>query len=147
MLNIKSLMDDFLFEHEVEFPEIRDVNDPNDIKWFLSFHKDLSESTEYIDIEEALKDFEKTSSALSNEELKTVYKMLKEREIHPSGTFDKQGRFYLNDRELVDVREPSAKYPFSEMNAGRTSKFVKAMDKKYRPQNLEEFLTRFSKKN
>jgi hypothetical protein len=68
---------------------------------------------------------------------------LKERELHPRGEFDKAGRFYLADSELVDCRAPSAKYPYSQMQAGRTAKYVKRMNEKYRPQTIEAFLTRF----
>ena len=49
-----------------------------------------------------------------------VYQQLKLREIHPSGHFDKGGRFYLDNDDLVSVRSPSRAYPYSQMIAGRT---------------------------
>ncbi|MDO4895662.1 hypothetical protein [Moraxella sp.] len=73
--------------------------------------------------------------------------MLKERKLHPVGEFDKRGRFYLEDDELVDVRSPSAAYPYSQMSAGRTSKFVKAMAEKYKVQSKDELLALFTSKN
>lgn len=75
---------------------------------------------------------------VSKDDLKEVYLMLKDRKLHPVGEFDKRGRFYLEDDELVDVRPPSASYPYSQMSAGRTSKFVKAMAEKYKVQSKDE---------
>ncbi|MDO4896305.1 MAG: hypothetical protein Q3971_02985 [Moraxella sp.] len=86
-------------------------------------------------------------AGVSKDDLKAVYTMLKDRQLHPTGEFDKQGRFWLEDSELVDVRTPSTKYPYSQMTAGRTSKFVKAMAEKYKPQTLSELIALFSKKN
>lgn len=80
---------------------------------------------------------------LTNEELKEVYLMLKDRQIHPKGTFDKMGRFYLEDYDLVKVKAPSLKYPYTQMNAGRTAKFVKAIANKYNCQTKTELLRRF----
>ena len=55
----------------------------------------------------------------------TVWNKLKNREIHPSGSFDNTGRFYAENQELVeDVRSPSRAYPYSEMKACRTKKYV-----------------------
>lgn len=63
--------------------------------------------------------------------IKTVYTMLKDRDIHPSGSFDKRGRFYAENSELINVRSPSAAWPFSEMIACRTRKYVKAVAEKF----------------
>lgn len=84
---------------------------------------------------------------VSKDDLKEVYLMLKERKLHPVGEFDKRGRFYLEDDELVDVRSPSAAYPYSQMSAGRTSKFVKAMAEKYKVQSKDELFALFTRKN
>jgi hypothetical protein len=147
MLNVKNELDDFLFENDLDFPELWDSSDPTDIHNFLEKHEDLINTEEHKALKAALNEFESRVSALTKDDLKEVYKMLKDRVIHPNGSFDKQGRFYLSDRGIVDVRSPSAKYPYSEMNAGRTAKFVKAMNEKYKPRSLEDFLTRFSNKN
>ena len=80
---------------------------------------------------------------VTKDDLKAVYVMLKERQLHPKGWFDKQGRFYLNDSELVSVRDPSVKYPYTQMNAGRTSKFVKLMAEKYKPQSRNDLINLF----
>ena len=61
------------------------------------------------------------------QEIQEVYEMLKNREVNPSGTFDKAGRFYLEHGELVSVRPPSRGYPYSQMAAGRAKKYVKAI--------------------
>lgn len=68
----------------------------------------------------------------------TVYRELKGRVIHPAGTFDKAGRFYLEHSDLVSVRSPSRAYPYSEMLAGRTRKYVKAVCEKFGCQSVEE---------
>jgi hypothetical protein len=58
----------------------------------------------------------------------TEYLKLKNREIHPEGTFDKGGRFYLAESEKHDccrgIRSPSRAYPYSEMKHARTLKHV-----------------------
>jgi hypothetical protein len=58
----------------------------------------------------------------------TEYLKLKIREIHPEGTFDKGGRFYLAESEKCDccrgIRSPSRAYPYSEMKHARTLKHV-----------------------
>jgi len=89
-------------------------------------------------LETFLKEFKKLETKVSREEIKEVYIKLKERKENPKGTFDSQGRFYLRDSELVNVRSPSTKYPYSQMNAGRTAAFVKAIAEKYKCQTLEE---------
>lgn len=48
---------------------------------------------------------------------------LQTREIHPSGTFDNAGRFYLGDCPAW-IREPSRRYPLSQMQHGRTLEYV-----------------------
>ena len=58
----------------------------------------------------------------------TEYLKLKNREIHPEGTFDKGGRFYLAESEKHDccrgIRSSSRAYPYSEMVHARTLKHV-----------------------
>jgi len=53
-----------------------------------------------------------------------VFQELKERNIHPSGGFDNAGRFYAEHQNLINVREPSRSFPFSQMSACRTKKYV-----------------------
>ena len=70
----------------------------------------------------------------------TVYKMLKNREINPSGQFDKGGRFYATNGDLIDVRTPSRAFPYSEMQACRTKKYVKLVCAKYDCTTLAELI-------
>lgn len=52
----------------------------------------------------------------------------KNRQSHPEGTFDKQGRFYPSDREFQaccsSIRTPSRAYPYSYMTHCRTADHV-----------------------
>jgi hypothetical protein len=75
-----------------------------------------------------------------DEIINEVYKMLKDRQIHPRGSFDKHGRFFLENSDLVNVREPSRSHPYSQMSAGRTKKYVKAVAAKYSPKNKHELI-------
>ena len=56
----------------------------------------------------------------------TEYKKLQAREIHPEGTFDSGGRFYLSEKFecCKGIRNPSRAHPYSEMVHGRTLKHV-----------------------
>jgi hypothetical protein len=50
---------------------------------------------------------------------------LKNRTIHPKGSFDKAGRFYLDTTySCCSVRRPSRSYPYSQMVHGRTAEHV-----------------------
>lgn len=69
-----------------------------------------------------------------------VYKMLKEREIHPSGTFDNAGRFFAHNDDLIDVRYPSRSWPHSHMLACRTKKYVTKVCEKYNCKTKEELI-------
>lgn len=75
------------------------------------------------------------------EEIDIVYKMLKERVIHPSGTFDKAGRFYSANPDLINVRSPSRAWPNSHMLACRTKKYVKKVCEKYKCKTLEDLIS------
>lgn len=77
---------------------------------------------------------------LSQEILKEVYQLLQDREIHPSGRFDNGGRFYAVHVDLINVRSPSRKWPFSHMTACRTLKYVKAVNEKFKPKTKEELI-------
>ena len=67
-----------------------------------------------------------------------VYQALKDRDIHPSGTFDNGGRFYAANQDLIFVRAPARKWPFSHMQACRTKKYVEKVCAKFDCQTLEE---------
>lgn len=77
---------------------------------------------------------------MNNKEIKEVYKMLKNREINPSGSFDSGGRWYANNKELINVRTPSRAWPYSEMVACRTLKYVKAVQAKFNCDNLNSLI-------
>ena len=68
---------------------------------------------------------------MSKEIINTVYQQLKNRQLHPSGEFDKAGRFYATNDDLINVRTPSRSWPFSEMVACRTKKYVKKVAEKF----------------
>jgi hypothetical protein len=72
-----------------------------------------------------------------------VFNLLKDKSIYPKGYFDKAGRFYLHDSDLVNVREPSLKYPYTQLNAGRTKKFVTKIVEKYDCKTVIDILTHF----
>lgn len=71
----------------------------------------------------------------NNNAINEVYQLLKNRVINPAGTFDNAGRFWLDNRDLINVREPSRAWPYSQMMAGRTLKYVKAVAKKFNCEN------------
>jgi len=59
----------------------------------------------------------------------TTYIQLRDREVHPAGSFDSAGRFSLNTRCkcCAGIRSPSRAYPFSEMVHARTVVHVASM--------------------
>ena len=63
--------------------------------------------------------------------IKAVFGMLKNRDINPTGTFDDAGRWYAENDDLIDVRSPSRSYPYPEMVACRTKKYVTAVAEKF----------------
>lgn len=74
----------------------------------------------------------------TTEMIQKIYQELKARDIHPTGIFDKEGRFFLENSELISVRSPSRAWPYSEMAAGRTRKYVKKVQEKYSCKNIIE---------
>lgn len=156
MEKIKNLINTIGFE--LDLPDRKtnfNIKNNTSLKKFINFLKE-DYSCEIEENEEAKKAIDELTSiveyrstlksGLSKEILKEVYVMLKNRELHPRGEFDKRGRFYLEDDELVNVRSPSVTYPYSQMLAGRTSKFVKAMADKYNCQTKEELVACFKRK-
>jgi len=87
-----------------------------------------------------MKNFRFDTKEKINKAIEIVYEMLQNREIHPSGEFDKQKRFYLTHGHLVDVRSPSKAWPNSEMFAGRTKKYVKAVYQEFKPKTINSLL-------
>jgi len=76
-----------------------------------------------------------------NEEIiDTVYKKLQSREIHPSGFFDSAGRFVAENSDIVTVRRPSRRWPFSHMIHCRTKKYVRRVCEKFQCETLDELI-------
>ena len=75
---------------------------------------------------------------VSKDEINEEYLKLKNRVKNPAGEFDSAGRFYAEYSHLMDVRSPSRSYPYPEMVAARTKKFVKALAENFKVQSLEE---------
>jgi len=72
--------------------------------------------------------------------IKNVYIALKNRDVNPSGIFDKVGRWYAEHGELINVRAPSRAWPYSQMQACRTHKYVKAVAEKFGFESEKELL-------
>lgn len=154
---INSVISTIGFELKLSDKRVRfNTKNPATVQRFLdNVQEDFAdELTTNLDAKQAveqlqtlLDDHNAQTVNVSKDDLKDVYLLLKERKLHPVGEFDKRGRFYLEDDELVDVRSPSASYPYSQMHAGRTAKFVRAMAEKYKPQNLDELIALFTEKN
>jgi hypothetical protein len=67
-----------------------------------------------------------------------VYNELQNRNLHPTGEFDKKGRWYAANDDLINVRSPSAAWPYSQMTACRSKKYVKKVAEKYGCETLEQ---------
>ena len=157
-VQINELLDSLMFILEVDDETSMDLDKENPYKLnefvdnVIDEHKQIYDNLETDEqsevsviiknIKEYLDEHNSQEQCLTKDELKQVYVWLKERKLHPQGKFN-DGRFYLKDKELVDVREPSRKFPYTQMVAGRSSKFVKAMAEKYKPTSLKEFLDLF----
>lgn len=135
---IKELVSSIEFVLDIEFDG--DFNSIIELKEFAVANLPNPEAVKIIEL---LDKHSEVESTLTDDETKEVWRMLKDRHLNPKGEFDKQGRFYLKDSELVNVRTPSARYPYSQMTAGRSSKFVKAVAQKYNCKSKEELLKRF----
>lgn len=72
--------------------------------------------------------------------IKTVFEMLKNRDINPSGVFDKVGRWYADNDDLISVRSPSRAWPYSQMIACRTRKYVKKVAEKFNCGSVNDLL-------
>ncbi|MBN2865093.1 MAG: hypothetical protein JXK16_03730 [Thiotrichales bacterium] len=143
MKNIKNIIEQLSFENEDFEAEALNYDeslytDPERLENFIQNRNVISTNADLSLLRNELNEFYAKESKITPDEIKTVYLALKNREKHPRGYFDKAGRFYVNDSDLIDVRAPSAKYPYSQMQAARTAKFVKALAHKYRVQSLSE---------
>ena len=70
--------------------------------------------------------------------IKEVYQDLKSRRVNPSGSFDSAGRWHSDNGDLISVRPPSRSYPYSEMLACRTLKYVRAVAAQFECSSIEE---------
>jgi|APSaa5957512535_1039671.scaffolds.fasta_scaffold34737_6 hypothetical protein len=75
---------------------------------------------------------------MKKSDIREVYEDLKYRNINPSGSFDNGGRWYASNTELINVRSPSRAWPYSEMTACRTLKYVTAVSNKFNCQDADE---------
>lgn len=134
------IIDNLIVENE-EFEDlvlVMDVKDPFYVYQIPERCKEKGIDIDLGELEVAIQAHKSLQSSISKDDIKKAYLALKERDENPRGSFDKQGRFYVYDRELLNVREPSANYPYSQMNAARTAKFIKALAEKYKCQSYEE---------
>ena len=69
-----------------------------------------------------------------------VYDLLQSQEITPAGKWDKARRFWLKNAHLVNVREPSRNWPLSQLKAGKTKKYVKAVFAESKPKTLNSLI-------
>lgn len=69
-----------------------------------------------------------------------IYQKLQSRAIHPSGHFDSAGRWYSDYPNLINVRTPSRSYPYSEMAACRTKKYLVRLIGEFELKTTEELL-------
>jgi hypothetical protein len=75
---------------------------------------------------------------LTKQDIDAVYTELKTRAKNPRGRFDSAGRFYVDDEDLLSVRTPSRAWPYAQMTAARTRKFVTALATKYACKTLQD---------
>ena len=121
------------------------VYDADESREFVNYIDDEKKSDLIIEILGGIADEKVQDTKITKKELRKVFLELKDRILHPKGTFDKAGRFYLYDVELVKARSPSVRFPYSQMLAGRTAKFVKAIAEKYNVQGIKELRRLFIK--
>jgi len=72
--------------------------------------------------------------------IREVYELLRDRDIHPSGAFDNAGRWYAKNSNLISVRTPSRRFPYSELTACRTLKYVKAVVAEFKCKSYKTLL-------
>ena len=75
-----------------------------------------------------------------NKAINEVTQLLKTRVVHPSGTFGKGKKFYASNSDLINVRSPSHRWPFSELNACRTRIYVTKVADKFNCKTVKTLL-------
>jgi len=75
---------------------------------------------------------------MQTETINQVYAELQSRSINPSGKFDNAGRWYAENSDLISVRSPSRAWPYSQMLACRTKKYVARVATKYGCETVEQ---------
>ncbi|MDD9157462.1 hypothetical protein PVK64_14910 [Aliivibrio sp. S4TY2] len=68
-----------------------------------------------------------------------VYEMLKNSEVYPSG-MTKANKFYADNSHLISCRAPSRAFPYSELNACRTKKYVAKVLQYYNCKSVKTLL-------
>lgn len=140
MKDLKVILEDLCFESEAFeelFKSFKDcTKNPSRMRYLIDLCE--TDGIKCTELKAALAEHYAQECTLSKEDIKSVYIKLKDREKNPRGQFDKAGLFYIEDGELLNVRSPSAQYPYSQMNAARTAKFVKALAEKYKCSTLED---------
>jgi len=76
-----------------------------------------------------------------NEIINSIYEILKNRVIDPSGEFDDKGRWYANNTNLINVRPPSLAWPYSELLACRTKKYVTKCYEYFKCRTVEDLMS------
>ena len=74
------------------------------------------------------------------EAINKVHALLRDRKIHPCGYFDKAGRWHSDNSDLIKVRPPSRSWPYSQMIACRSKKYVTACYLKFECKNEVDLL-------
>ncbi|MHA2811590.1 hypothetical protein ACRZ5S_04420 [Vibrio scophthalmi] len=69
-----------------------------------------------------------------------VYEMLQDSDIYPSGSFGTANRFYADNSHLISCRSPSRSFPYSELNACRTKKYVAKVMQYYNCKSVKTLL-------
>lgn len=99
-------------------------------------------------LEELFKVLEKQKNGtheLSREDIKEVYLMIRYGELFIDGSYDRAGRFWVKDGELLGKSDnPSTKYRYKMHDAAMTSYFVKAVADKYNCKTKEDLISQFS---
>lgn len=75
---------------------------------------------------------------ITKDDIQAVYAALRDRKINPTGSFDGAGRWYAAHADLIDVRSPSRAWPYSQLKACRTRRYVAAVAAKFSPATRAE---------
>lgn len=79
---------------------------------------------------------------VSDESIKVVFLELQLRRRHPSGSYDNAGRWYADNSSLIDVRRPTRAWPYSQMVACRSLKYVTRVAYAFCCRNIQELRNR-----